>query len=72
LPLRVWQHRNKALPGFTSRYGVTQLVWYEWHQDITVAIQREKSLKRWLREWKVALIEKENPEWRDLYGDLFG
>jgi putative endonuclease len=72
LPRRIWQHRSKTIPGFTKRYGVPRLVWCELHQDITAAIQRKKSLMRWYRDWKIALVEKSNPEWQDLYGELFG
>jgi putative endonuclease len=58
------------VPGFTCRYAVDQLVWFEAHGDITAAIQREKSLKRWLRRWKIDLIERTNPIWRDLYAEI--
>jgi putative endonuclease len=69
---RAWQHRNHELPGFTSRYAVNRLVWFEGTPSIEAAIAREKQLKNWKREWKLALIEKENPEWRDLYEDILG
>ena len=72
LPRRISEHRNGEIKGFTSRYGVKQLVWYEAHDDVTAAIQREKTIKHWSRAWKLALIEKENPDWRDLFADLFG
>jgi putative endonuclease len=68
---RVSQHREKLKSGFTSRYGVTRLVWYEMHEAIVPAIQREKSLKKYRREWKINLIERENPNWDDLYDSLF-
>jgi putative endonuclease len=69
---RVAEHREGAVPGFTRRYGVKQLVWYEEHADIHDAIAREKTLKRWRRDWKIALLEKENPRWNDLYPELAG
>jgi putative endonuclease len=67
---RVWQHREKTADGFTKRYGVTQLVWYEVHEDIMAAITREKQLKEWKRAWKIELIQKTNPYWRDLFDDI--
>jgi putative endonuclease len=67
---RVWQHREKTADGFTKRYGVTQLVWYEVHDDIMAAITREKQLKEWKRAWKIELIQKTNPYWRDLFEDI--
>ena len=70
LSRRVYEHRTKAVPGFTSRYNVTILVWYEHYDYVNDALAREKSLKRWRREWKLKLIEDFNPEWRDLYNDL--
>jgi putative endonuclease len=69
---RVYQHKAKVVQGFTARYDVKHLVWFEVHQSIVDAIQREKNLKHWSRAWKIALIEKTNPTWRDLYGDLAG
>jgi putative endonuclease len=70
LARRVYEHKSDAIPGFTQKYGVKDLVWYEVHQSIEGAIQREKSLKRWYRDWKIDLVETENPDWRDLYQDL--
>ncbi|TAL67747.1 MAG: GIY-YIG nuclease family protein [Bacteroidetes bacterium] len=70
LSRRVYEHRNGLVEGFTSKYKVNNLVYYETFEDIRYAIQREKQLKNWHREWKKNLIEKENPEWKDLY-DLF-
>jgi putative endonuclease len=64
---RVFEHREEAVEGFTQRYGVKRLVHYEQFDDIATAIQREKSLKRWSRAWKIELIEQANPEWDDLY-----
>ncbi len=63
---RLWQHRNNATPGFTSRYGVYRLVHFEMFDDMDHAIAREKQLKNWRRQWKINLINAENPEWRDL------
>ncbi|MBX9842951.1 MAG: GIY-YIG nuclease family protein [Xanthobacteraceae bacterium] len=67
---RVYQHKTKATPGFTSRYGVTRLVWFETCDDPTTAIAREKEIKKWRRDWKVTLIENENPDWDDLYKSI--
>ena len=67
---RVWQHKNHLPEGFTSRYGVHSLVWYEFHESMYSAITREKTLKRWRRGWKLALIERHNPTWRDLYPEV--
>ena len=64
---RVWQHRNDAVDGFTKRYSVHQLVWYELHETMESAIEREKTLKNWKRVWKLELIENSNPSWQDLY-----
>ena len=67
---RVWRHKNDVGSDFTREYGVHRLVWYEPHPTMVVAIQREKSLKRWRRAWKLQLIEQTNTTWRDLYPDL--
>jgi putative endonuclease len=67
---RVWVHKNKVVPGFTTTYGVDRLVWYEAYTDVTAAITREKQIKKWRRDWKIALIEAENPGWRDLYESI--
>ncbi|CAN5635840.1 hypothetical protein BH10PSE5_BH10PSE5_30800 [soil metagenome] len=71
LIVRVSQHREGTTPGFTSRYEVKRLVWFERHDGIVDAIQREKSLKRYARAWKINLIEQDNPNWDDLYETLF-
>ncbi|CAD7040477.1 endonuclease [Pseudorhizobium halotolerans] len=71
LARRIYEHREGLTPGFTSKYGLTQLVWYEEHWDIRDAIQREKTMKQWYRKWKIALIEERNPDWRDLYLELW-
>ena len=67
---RVWEHKNDLVNGFSKRYRVHLLVWYEQHFDMTAAIQREKIIKKWKREWKINLIEEQNPEWEDLYESL--
>ena len=67
---RVWQHKQHVVDGFTSRYGVTTLVWFERHETMDSAIQREKAIKRWRRVWKIELVEGVNPGWHDLYPDL--
>ena len=64
---RVWEHRDKIVPGFTAKYNITRLVWYREVEDITDAIVEEKRIKRWRRSWKIQLIEGMNPEWEDLY-----
>lgn len=67
---RVYEHKNDFVEGFTKRYGVHKLVYYEQTNDIHSAIQREKRLKKWNRQWKIDLIEKFNPDWNDLYDEL--
>ena len=69
---RVWEHKEGVIEGFTSKYKVHKLVWYEVHQEVREAILREKRLKRWNREWKIRLIEENNPDWSDLYFGLNG
>jgi putative endonuclease len=64
---RVWEHKNDVADGFTKRYGVHQLVWFEMHGSMESAITREKRLKEWKRGWKLGLIEESNPDWQDLY-----
>ncbi len=68
---RIWEHREGINNGFAAKYGCRMLVWYEEHDRIETAIQREKSLKRWYRKWKIELIESINPDWRDLYPELW-
>ena len=70
LVTRIAQHKEGSVPGFTKKYGVTQLVWYNWFGEIDAAIQREKTMKKWPRQWKINLIESENPNWVDLYQTL--
>ena len=67
---RVWQHKNDLVEGFTKRYGVHTLIWYEVCGTMETAIAREKAIKEWKRAWKIRLIEGRNPEWRDLYDEL--
>jgi putative endonuclease len=67
---RIWQHKNDASEGFTKKYHVHSLVWYEQHETMESAIVREKAIKAWKREWKFELIEKSNLEWRDLYDEI--
>ena len=67
---RAWQHRNEYLAGYSTKHKCHRLVWYETHDDIREAIRREKQMKKWRRAWKIELIEKTNPGWRDLSGDL--
>jgi putative endonuclease len=69
---RTYEHRSKATRGFTSRYNITKLVWFEVYDDPLSAISREKEIKKWRRSWKVALIAQENPDWRDLYENITG
>ena len=67
---RIWEHRNNMAEGFTKRYGVHRLVWYELHESMESAIEREKRLKEWKRVWKLELIERVNPDWQDLYDTI--
>jgi putative endonuclease len=67
---RVWEHRLACVDGFTRKYGLKRLVWFEVHGDIREAITREKQIKKWNRDWKVNLIQQMNPTWRDLYLDF--
>ncbi|WP_085997577.1 GIY-YIG nuclease family protein [Polymorphum gilvum] len=70
LPRRIYEHREGLVEGFTEKYSVKSLVWYEEYPGVRDAIEKEKQIKRWRRQWKFELIEKANPEWRDLYQDL--
>ncbi len=70
LSRRIYEHRESLIDGFTKRYGLKRLVYYEFYDDIRQAIQREKNMKHWPRAWKARLILDFNAEWRDLYGDL--
>jgi putative endonuclease len=72
LPARAYQHRTGMIEGFTREHGCKLLVWYEAHEDLDGARLRERQMKKWKRAWKIALIERDNPQWKDLYGTLFG
>jgi len=67
LQKRVWEHKNDLVEGFTKRYGVHRLIYYELYEDMVSAITREKQIKKWNRAWKLELIEKHNPAWNDLW-----
>lgn len=67
---RVYQHKNHMVDGFSKKYNTTKLVHFELFEDMRTAIQREKNLKHWVRDWKIALIEKNNPEWLDLWDEI--
>ena len=70
LSRRVYEHKQGMIEGFTKTYNVKRLVWYEVYEEITFAIQREKQMKKWNRDWKLKVIEEINPEWNDLYETL--
>ena len=70
LPRRAWEHATGVIPGFTKQYGVKMLVWYEVHDSREAALFRERQLKKWNRAWKLELIEKMNPAWRDLAEEI--
>lgn len=72
LTKRVWEHKQDAVAGFTRKYKVHTLVYFEQHEDMLNAIQREKQIKKWERAWKIELIESCNPEWRDLWEEILG
>jgi putative endonuclease len=72
LGMRVWRHKNNVIKGFTAKYGVHILVWYEAHPSRESAFTRERQMKEWKRAWKIELIEKMNPQWKDLYETLNG
>ena len=67
---RIWEHKNNMVEGFTKLYGVHHLVWYELHETMESAIQREKQMKEWKRKWKLELIESVNPNWQDIYNSI--
>src|SRR5690554_1384050 len=70
LQKRIWEYKQGAVEGFSKKYGLKFLVWYEVHDDIAEAIKREKQIKKWERKWKLRIIEKQNPDWNDLYETL--
>ena len=70
LPARVFEHKSELIEGFTKKYHLHNLVYYEVYEDVRSAITREKQLKKWKRDWKIKLIEKVNPQWRNLYPDI--
>ena len=70
LSRRIWEHKNRVVPGFTRQYNVDRLVWFEVHQSSDAALRREKQLKEWKRDWKINLIERGNPHWIDLSASL--
>ena len=67
---RIWEHKEKLADGFTKKYAINLLVWYEVHETMESAISREKAIKEWKRLWKLRLIEEMNPEWKDLYDQI--
>ena len=72
LSRRIWEHREGLIPGFTEKYGCKRLVWWREFETIVAAIQTEKTMKRWVRGWKIDAIERDNPHWDDLYGTWLG
>ena len=70
LQQRVWQHSNESTAGFTNKYKVHMLVYYELHLDMVSAITREKQIKKWNRAWKLELVEEKNPDWKDLWEEI--
>ena len=69
---RIYEHKHDLADGFTKKYGIKTLVWFEMTNDISVAITREKQIKKWNRLWKLRLVDQSNPEWLDLYSDVVG
>jgi putative endonuclease len=69
---RVYEHKHHLVKGFTEQYNLDKLVWFEQTDDVTSAIEKEKQLKNWHRQWKINLIEKDNPNWQDLYNEIVG
>lgn len=70
LPKRIYEHKNHIVDGFTKRYNINILVWYELHENMIEAIAKEKQLKKWKRDWKLRIIEESNPNWNDLYNEI--
>lgn len=69
---RIWQHKHKVIDGFSKKYNLTMIVYFEFHETMENAIIREKQLKKWKRQWKLKLIEEKNPNWHDLYHEITG
>lgn len=67
---RIWEHKSEVTKGYTSKYSIKRLVYFETYNDFENAVKREKKLKKWLRAWKIALIEENNPNWNELYNDI--
>jgi putative endonuclease len=72
LPQRIWQHKHKLVDGFSRKYNVDRLVWFELHTEMLAAITREKQIKKWNRAWKIELIESTNPDWADRFTEILG
>jgi putative endonuclease len=70
LPKRIWEHKEKVIDGFSKKYNLDKLVYFETHISMHDAILREKQLKKWNRDWKIRLIEEQNPDWIDMYADI--
>ncbi len=70
LPKRIWEHKNKVVEGFSKKYDLDKLVYYEAHENAESAVKREKRLKKWDRKWKIELIQKQNPDWQDLFESI--
>ena len=68
---RIWEHKNKVVDGFTKQYSLNLLVWYEVHETMESAILKEKAMKNWKRQWKLEAIEEKNPNWVDLYDEIY-
>lgn len=67
---RIWEHKNKVIKGFTEKYNIARLVYFEHYEDYELAAHREKCMKEWKRDWKIKRIEENNPDWRDLYEEI--
>ncbi len=72
LPRRIYEHKEELVDGFTKRHGIKTLVYFEVHDRFDDALQRERTMKHWKRDWKISLIERDNPDWKDLFPSLFG
>ena len=67
---RIWEHKVRAVPGFTAKYGVDRLVWFDAHESMAAAATRERRIREWKRAWKISLLDADNPRWADLYPGL--